>query len=64
MQRVWRPKLETDWTPRDTASSVSGSKFVVIVADVSDPMTPSHSRFSCLLFAYCVMMCEVIKHRA
>ena len=37
-----------------TVLSVSSSKFVVIVADVSDPMPPSHSRFSRLLFRVCV----------
>ena len=30
------------------------SKVDAIVADVSDPMTPSHSGFSCFLFAVCI----------
>ena len=36
------------------ALSVSDSQFLEIVADVSDPMTPSHRRFPCLLFVVCV----------
>ena len=34
-------------------TALSVSKFSTIVADASDPMTPSHLRFSHLLFAVC-----------
>ena len=34
-------------------TALSVSKFSAVVADVSDPVTPSHLRFSCLLFAVC-----------
>ena len=37
-----------------TTLSVSSSNFSSIVADVSDPMTPSYSRCSCLSIAVCV----------
>ena len=37
-----------------TALSVLGSKFVAIEADVSNPVTPSYLRLSCLLLAVCV----------
>ncbi len=53
-QCAWRQKLETNWTPRDDSS---GSMFEPTVADVSDPLTPSHSKFSGLLFAVCVDVC-------
>ena len=54
MQRAWHQKLETDWTPLDDSS---GSKFEAVVADVSDPVTPDHSRyifFFVFLFAICI----------
>ena len=44
---MWWQKFETYLTQHDKAMSVSGSKFMVTVADVSDPMTSSHWRFPC-----------------
>ena len=36
-----------------TASSISGKEFAAIVADVNELTTPSHLRFSHLLFVIC-----------
>ena len=42
------------WTPHDNSLvSFKESKFTPIVADVTGPMTPSHSRVYCSLFAVC-----------
>ena len=54
IQRAWPRNLEGDWTPHDNAFVFKESKFTSILADVNDPMIPSHSRFSCALFAVCV----------
>lgn len=58
-------ELKTDWTLHNNSlvsfkSKVQPkftsphSKFTLIVAEVSDPMTPFHSRFSCFLFGISV----------
>ena len=67
-ERAGRRKLETDWTPHGN-SIVSFKlkvqlKFTTIIADFSDPLTPSLLRVSCLLFSRrrcwlcCVCMCQ------
>ena len=44
LQRTWLRSLESDWTLNDDNHARSTSKF-------TDPLTPSHSRFSYLLLA-------------
>ena len=48
IQCRWGWKLKTDWTPHDNSYVIfKESKFTSVVVDVSDPMTPSHSKYSC-----------------
>ena len=50
-------KKQTDWTLHDNRMSVSSSK-IKVKANISDPMTPSYSKVSCLLFVdYVVSWC-------
>ena len=52
MPRTQRLQFEADWTPHDiNLVSFKESKFTLVAADLSNPLTPSHSRFSCLFFA-------------
>ena len=51
---IKNPKLIGHCMTTTITMSVSSLKFAAIVADINDPMTPSHLRFSCLIFTVCV----------